>query len=83
MADVSIDGVDYVSSATACALLGIKPATLYAYVSRGKLSSYRRGSGRARLYARSEVERLAQLERAGGAVRVELPEAESWMGWTS
>ena len=38
----SPDG-DFVSAQQACELLGVKPATLYAYVSRGLLQSYRPG----------------------------------------
>lgn len=40
------------------ALLGVKPATLYAYVSRGVLRSYRLGVGRQRLYRRADIEAL-------------------------
>ncbi|GAA0497759.1 citrate synthase [Paractinoplanes deccanensis] len=36
--------------------LGVKPATVYAYVSRGLLRSVRNGDGKASLFARSEVE---------------------------
>ncbi len=53
----------------ACALLGISPATLYAYVSRGLLSSRPGADARSRVYLRAEVQRLAQRKRAGrGAV---------------
>lgn len=53
-----------------CALLGISPATLYAYVSRGQLSSRPGADQRSRVYLRAEVERLAQRKRAGrGAAR--------------
>jgi excisionase family DNA binding protein len=53
-----IDGVEYLDVAEATALLGVKKATLYAYVSRGVLESYRMGVGRARLYRRHDVEAL-------------------------
>ncbi|MCL7713464.1 citrate synthase family protein [Stenotrophomonas mori] len=54
----------------ACALLGISPATLYAYVSRGLLSSRPGPDARSRVYLRAEVARLAQRKRAGrGAAR--------------
>ncbi|MFO0586459.1 MAG: citrate/2-methylcitrate synthase [Polyangiaceae bacterium] len=42
----------------AASLLGIKAQTLYAYASRGLLRSVPSGEGRARLYARSDLERL-------------------------
>lgn len=48
------------------ALLGVKPATLYAYVSRGVLRSYRLGVGRQRLYRRADIEALL-------AVRADAP----------
>jgi excisionase family DNA binding protein len=54
----TIAGVEYLDVAEATALLGVKRATLYAYVSRGVLQSYRMGVGRARLYRRDEVEAL-------------------------
>jgi citrate synthase len=54
----NIDGVEYLDVNEATALLGVKKATLYAYVSRGVLASYRMGVGRARLYRRAEVEAL-------------------------
>ena len=53
----SPDG-DFVSAQQACALLGVKPATLYAYVSRGLLQSYRQGARRQRLYRQSELNAL-------------------------
>jgi len=38
---VEIQGEDYLSASEASEMLGVKPATLYAYVSRGVLKSYR------------------------------------------
>lgn len=58
----------------AAALLGVRLPTLYAYASRGKLRSQSApGSGRARLYAESEVRRLlrASQARAGHAAAAE------------
>jgi citrate synthase len=47
--------------------LGVKPQTLYAYVSRGLLQSHPvSGPGRSSRYARAEVERLAERRRSGG-----------------
>ncbi|MCC7538706.1 MAG: citrate synthase family protein, partial [Deltaproteobacteria bacterium] len=55
------------SAQEAARWLGVKPATLYAYVSRGLLKSVP-GRGRARLYARAELERLrARASRGGDA----------------
>ncbi len=43
--------------------LGVKPATLYAYVSRGVLSRAKSADGRASLFDPEEVERLARRGR--------------------
>jgi len=56
---IVMDGEEFLSAQEACSHLGIKPATLYAYVSRGLLSSYRQGIRRRRLYRRNEVEQLS------------------------
>ena len=53
-----VDGEEYLTVEEAARLLGVKPATLYAYVSRGLLRSYREGMKRQRLYRRAEVEAL-------------------------
>ncbi len=53
---------DLIPAAEACRLLGISPATLYAYVSRGLLESRPGRDHRSRVYRRQEVERLAQRE---------------------
>ena len=55
------DGQEFLSAQEACQVLGVKAATLYAYVSRGLLTSYRQGIKRARLYRRSDVEYLTRL----------------------
>ncbi len=61
---------DLLSASEVCALLGISPATLYAYVSRGRLGSRPGADQRSRVYLRAEVERLSQRKRAGrGAAR--------------
>src|SRR5258706_527625 len=46
---VVMDGEEFLTAQEACAILEIKPATLYAYVSRGMLGSYRQGIKRTRL----------------------------------
>ena len=51
------------SAAEAAQRLGVKPATLYAYVSRGVLSRVRAPDGRASLFGAEEVERLARRGR--------------------
>ena len=50
----------------AAALLGVKRETLYAYVSRGILKSYRQGIKRQRLYRRAEVAALVASTAAPG-----------------
>uniref|UniRef100_UPI002739964F helix-turn-helix transcriptional regulator n=1 Tax=Stenotrophomonas sp. YIM B06876 TaxID=3060211 RepID=UPI002739964F len=61
---------ELIPASDACALLGISAATLYAYVSRGQLSSRPGPDPRSRVYLRAEVERLAQRKQAGrGAAR--------------
>ena len=82
-----VDGEEYLTVDEAAQLMGVKPATLYAYVSRGILRSYRQGIKRQRLYRRSEIESLLRLAPsstdetpAGGrAAAAEVPLAESWI----
>jgi excisionase family DNA binding protein len=87
---VLLDGEEYLAGEEAAALLGVKRETLYAYVSRGLLRSYRQGIKRQRLYRRSEIEALlrlapssadtAALATAARSVRpAEVPLAESWI----
>src|SRR6185369_15512814 len=45
--------------------LGIKPETVYAYVSRGLLTSRRNADGRASRFDRAEVDLLAASGRRG------------------
>jgi len=85
---IDLNGEQYLTGEEAAALLGIKRETLYAYVSRGFLKSYRQGIKRQRLYRRAEVEDLLRLsassgegsERAPVGVSPEdIPLAESWI----
>jgi excisionase family DNA binding protein len=75
---VEIHGEEYLSASEASAMLGIKPATLYAYVSRGVLKSYRQGIKRQRLYRRRDVDRVLRLHPTSGGHA--LPHAADWMG---
>ena len=87
---VILDGEEYLTGNEAASLLGVKRETLYAYVSRGVLRSYRQGIKRQRLYRRAEVEGLLRLApsaaRAANVIplrastrRPRIPLAESWI----
>jgi len=86
---IVIDGEEYLDSGETARRLGVKRETLYAYVSRGLLRSYRQGIKRQRLYRRADVEelvRLAPAPRRPAVERVvgrrggwEIPLAESWV----
>ena len=52
--------------------LGVKVTTLYAYVSRGLLTSHSAPSGRRSLFAADDVERLARRSRQGKAVETRM-----------
>ena len=67
---VEIQGEEYLSAGEASELLGIKLPTLYAYVSRGVLRSYRQGIKRQRLYRRLDVLRILKLHRPHAATPV-------------
>jgi citrate synthase len=54
---------DLLTAAEAARRLGVKPATLYAYVSRGVLSRGKAADGRTSLFNADEVERLARRGR--------------------
>ena len=85
----TIDDVEYLDVDEVAALLGVKKATIYAYVSRGVLGSFRQGVGRKRLYQRTAVVALRETRpsdepgpnQADDVVRnVTLPDAASWAG---
>jgi len=75
---VVLEGDEYLTVKEAARLLGVKPATLYAYVSRGVLRSYRQGIKRARLYRRGDVQGILHLRPSRGTRP--LPHAADWMG---
>ena len=87
---LTINGVEYIDVDEAAKLLGVKKATLYAYVSRGVLHSFRQAVGRKRLYRRDAVEHLREVRPSDApppantdddVVRgVTLPDAASWAG---
>ena len=54
----------FMTAAEACAFLGVKAQTLYAYVSRGLLRAETQSGVHGHLYARSEVEELLARSRA-------------------
>jgi citrate synthase len=54
---------EFLTAAEAARRLGVKPATLYAYVSRGVLGRGRAADGRGSLFDSAEVERLARRGR--------------------
>ena len=76
---LNLNGEEYLTADEACALLGVKAATLYAYVSRGLVRSYRRGLKRARLYRRSELEELVRLRPSDEGPLDRVPMAADWM----
>ncbi|HWE63656.1 MAG TPA: helix-turn-helix domain-containing protein [Chloroflexota bacterium] len=73
---ITIEDEEYYTTGEACAVLAVKPATLYAYVSRDRLRSYRQGMRRQRLYKRAEVDALARLSPSRA---IEVPEAQTWV----
>jgi citrate synthase len=68
------------TAAEAANQLGVKLGTLYAYVSRGWLKSYRRRVGRQALYRRADVDALRGLVAPERGRRARsLPDASSWV----
>jgi excisionase family DNA binding protein len=89
---IVLDGDEFLTVEEAATRLGIKPASLYAYVSRGVIRSYRQGIKRQRLYRRAEVEALLRVAPAGDPAPLpshedrprkrripDIPLAESWI----
>jgi excisionase family DNA binding protein len=86
---IELNGETYLDGSEACHLLGVKVSTLYTYVSRGILRSYKQGIKRQRLYKRAELEALIQLrpstdplpttEARRAADERDIPPAEDWV----
>ena len=90
---IELNGETYLDGNEACHLLGIKVSTLYTYVSRGVLRSYKQGIKRQRLYKRAEIEALLQLRPGNdpspnfgtgrssniGEDEPDIPHAEDWV----
>lgn len=63
----------YLSGAQAAEFLGVKPATLYAYASRGLIESVPGETGRERTYRLSELLRLRNSARGVRSPKDEIP----------
>ena len=70
---------EFYSAEEACRVLNVKVATLYSYVNRGLLKSYRQSIRRQRLYRKSEVHALLAITPADGDGE-QIPWAENWTG---
>jgi len=58
---IELNGESYLDGREASSLLGVKLPTLYTYVSRGIVRSYKQGIKRQRLYKQAELESLLRL----------------------
>lgn len=89
---IELEGENYLDGHEASSLLGVKLSTLYTYVSRGVLRSYKQGIKRQRLYKLAELEALLHLhvshdyapapteaEETSRRRRIELPHASDWV----
>lgn len=94
---IELEGENYLDGEEASRLLGVKTSTLYAYVSRGILKSYKQGIKRQRLYKEAELEALLRLRPSDTPLSVasseqeepveqkrltEIPLAEDWIPYT-
>jgi excisionase family DNA binding protein len=70
---IELDGTRFLTIDEVCSRLGVKPATIYAYVSRGVLRSYKQGIKRQRLYREDEVTALLELRPGAGETPRILP----------
>jgi len=62
---MSVMSADYLSAQDAAERLGVNLATLYAYVSRGKIDSRPGPDGRSREYRTNDIEHLIERRQAG------------------
>lgn len=86
---IELNGENYLDGQEACHLLGVKLSTLYAYVSRGIVRSYKQGIKRQRLYKQVEIEALLRLRPSNDSSSAplpsqdddtpQLPHAEDWV----
>ena len=86
---IELNGENYLDGHEACHMLGVKLSTLYAYVSRGIIRSYKQGIKRQRLYKQAELEALLELRPSGDAATPSdaaqsqsgspLPHASDWV----
>ncbi len=82
---IELEGEKFLDGHEASHLLGVKLSTLYSYVSRGVLRSYRQGIKRQRLYKQAELEALLRVRPSTSSPSSlnsdhgELPHAEEWV----
>jgi citrate synthase len=90
---IELNGENYLNGREASHLLGVKLSTLYTYVSRGILKSYKQGIKRQRLYKQAELEALLRLRPSNTPSlptpplaiiepdqrSMDLPSAEDWV----
>jgi excisionase family DNA binding protein len=88
---IELNGESYLNGHEASNLLGIKLTTLYTYVSRGVLKSYKQGIKRQSLYKQADLEALLRLHSSDDVMpspahdsadirrASELPHAEDWV----
>ena len=76
---VSVQGEEYYTAEEACRVLGVKLTTLYSYVNRGLVTSYRQSIRRHRLYRRAEIDALLEVTPVSrDELPPDIPPAESW-----
>ena len=81
---LEVEGDVYLTSAEAAEVLGVKPSTLYAYVSRNVLPSYRQGIRRERLYKQSDIQRLLRIQPSvSEPVEIFTQQQELWIAKAS
>lgn len=81
-----INDVEYINSAEAMSLLGVRRETLYTYVSRGLIKTVRAAGTKLKLYRKADVEKLRSraIARSGGpqvshSLRYGEPIAQTWI----